>query len=98
MNNNNHTYEIRNCANNKEVKSLVNAQRLKPYYDPNMRPTNPAIEHENEENELDPDEIESGEIENQNQANDNNIPDQRQNLQQPAEKTKHPTKPERNKH
>jgi len=49
-----------------------------------MRPTNPPIEHENEGNELDPDEIE-----NQNQANDNQIPDQRQNLQQPAEKTNH---------
>jgi hypothetical protein len=44
---------------------------------------------ENEENELDLDEIESSEIENQNRANDDQLPDQRQNLQQPAEKTNH---------
>ncbi|CAC5408404.1 unnamed protein product [Mytilus coruscus] len=31
--------------------------RLKPYYDPNTRPTNPPPEHENDEDELDPDEI-----------------------------------------
>ena len=54
-----------------------------------MHPTNLPIEHENEENELDLDEIESGEIENQNRANDDQLPDQRQNLQQPAEKTNH---------
>ena len=35
-------------------------------------------------------EIESGETENQYQANDNQIPDQRQNLQKPAEKTNYP--------
>ena len=30
----NHTYRLRNCKTNAEVKSLVNAMRLKPYYDP----------------------------------------------------------------
>ncbi|CAC5418293.1 unnamed protein product [Mytilus coruscus] len=51
VNRSNHTYRIRNCANNKEVKSLVTAHRLKPYYDPNTRPTNPPPEHENDEDE-----------------------------------------------
>ena len=35
-----HTYIIRNCSDNKRVKSPVNAQRLKPYVDPDSRPTN----------------------------------------------------------
>lgn len=48
---------IRNSANNKEVKSLVTAHRLTPYYDPSTRPTNSPPEHENDEDELDPDEI-----------------------------------------
>ena len=38
-----HTFKVRNCATNKEVKSLVNGVRLKPYYDPENRPTNPPV-------------------------------------------------------
>ena len=53
----NHTYSIRNCAKNKEVKSLINGVRLKPYYDPEDRPTNPPEGLENMEEELDADEI-----------------------------------------
>lgn len=42
-----HTYNLRNCATNKEVKSLVNAQSLKPYHDPEERPTNIPNDMEN---------------------------------------------------
>ena len=53
----NHTYRIRNCATNKEVKSLINGVRLKPYYDPEDRPTNSPEGLENMEEELDADEL-----------------------------------------
>ncbi|CAG2228704.1 unnamed protein product [Mytilus edulis] len=46
-----------NCATNKEVKSLVNAQRLKPYHDPEARPTNIPNDMENNMDEHDPDEL-----------------------------------------
>ncbi|CAC5393320.1 Transposon Ty3-G Gag-Pol polyprotein,Transposon Ty3-I Gag-Pol polyprotein,Retrovirus-related Pol polyprotein from transposon 297,Retrovirus-related Pol polyprotein from transposon opus [Mytilus coruscus] len=52
-----HTYKLRNCATNKEVKSLVNAQRLKPYHDPEERPTNIPNDMENNMDEHDPDEL-----------------------------------------
>ena len=35
-----YTYIVRRCSNNKQMKSPVNIQRLKPYVDPNDRPTN----------------------------------------------------------
>ena len=53
----NHTYRIRNCATNKEIKSLINGVRLKPYYDPEDRPTNLPDGLENMEEELDAEEI-----------------------------------------
>ena len=34
----NHTYKIRQCSDNKEVKSLTHANRLKLYFDPASRP------------------------------------------------------------
>ncbi|CAC5378936.1 Retrovirus-related Pol polyprotein from transposon 297 [Mytilus coruscus] len=52
-----HTYKLRNCATNKEVKSLVNAQRLKQYHDPEERPTNIPNDMENNMDEHDPDEL-----------------------------------------
>ncbi|VDI78894.1 Hypothetical predicted protein [Mytilus galloprovincialis] len=84
VNRSNHTYRIRNCANNKEVKSLVTAHRLKPYYDPNTRPTNPPQEHENDDDELDPDEIgrqdnNDGQQQNRRQQNGDNNDRQQQN-------------------
>mgnify|MGYP003692106747 CR=1 FL=1 len=57
VNRHNHTYKIRNCANNKEVKSLVSAHRLKPYYDPLTRPTNPSPAHANDNTQLDHDKV-----------------------------------------
>ena len=53
----NHTYRLRHSKTNKEVKSLVNAMRLKPYYDPDSRPTNVPQELTDDETEYDPDEI-----------------------------------------
>ena len=53
----NHTYKVRNCATNKEVKSLINGVRLKPYYDPEDRPMNPPVGLENMEEELNAEEI-----------------------------------------
>ena len=52
-----HTYKLRNVHTNLEVKSLVNAARLKPYYDPDDRPTNPPDDLPDHEAELDPEEI-----------------------------------------
>ena len=49
----NHSYRIRNCATNKEVKSLINGVRLKPYYDPEERTTNPPEGLKNIEEDLD---------------------------------------------
>ena len=34
----NHTYKLRQCSDNKEVKSLTHANRLKMFYDPTSRP------------------------------------------------------------
>ena len=52
-----HTFKVRNCAMNKEVKSLVNGVRLKPYYDPDNRPTNPPVGMEDINEELDAEEL-----------------------------------------
>ena len=53
----NFTYRIRNCNTNKEVKSLINGVRLKPYYDPEDRLTNPPEGFENTQEELNAEEI-----------------------------------------
>ena len=53
----NHTYKLRNVRTNLEVKSLVNAMRLKPYFDPEDRPTNPPEQLADNEDELDPEEL-----------------------------------------
>ena len=53
----NHTYRLRNVRTNLEVKSLVNAMRLKPYYDPEDRPTNPPEQLADNEDGLDPEEL-----------------------------------------
>jgi hypothetical protein len=45
----NYIYRLRHAKANKEVKSLMNAMRLKPYFDPNDRLTNPPKELENRE-------------------------------------------------
>ena len=34
----NHTYKLRRCNNNKPLKSMINANRLKPYHPPDHRP------------------------------------------------------------
>jgi len=52
-----HTFRLRHCSTNKEVKSLVNARRLKHYYDPADRPTNPPLDLGHDDAELDPEEI-----------------------------------------
>ena len=52
-----HTFKVRNCSTNKEVKSLVNGIRLKPYYDPDNRPTNPPVGMEDINEELDAEEL-----------------------------------------
>lgn len=53
----NFTYRLRHSRTNKEVKSLVNAMRLKPYFDPSSRPTNPPAELAEDDSELDPEEV-----------------------------------------
>ena len=40
----NHTYKLREVANNKEVIPLIHANRLKPYYSPDSRPVQPPAQ------------------------------------------------------
>ena len=76
-----HTFKVRNCATNKEVKSLVNGVRLKPYYDPENRPTNPPVGMEDINEELD-----AEELVNENLDVGRNIdPDQAEPIQARAE-------------
>ena len=78
-----HTFKVRNCATNKEVKSLVNGVRLKPYYDPENRPTNPPVGMEDINEELD-----AEELVNENLDVGRNIdPDQAEPIQARAETT-----------
>ena len=53
----NHTFKLRKSADNSELKSLVHANRLKRYYNPSERPTNPPPGMERRERELNPEEI-----------------------------------------
>ena len=53
----NHTFKLRKCSDNKEIKSMINATRLKPYYDPADRPTNPPAEWEDFEEDLNAEEL-----------------------------------------
>ena len=43
----NYTFKLRRCDDNKLVKSLCHANRLKPYHDPQTRPTNPPQQLQN---------------------------------------------------
>ena len=54
----NHTYRLWNVRTNAEVRSLVNVNHLKPYYDPEDRPTNPPDPLLDNEDELDPEQLE----------------------------------------
>ena len=67
----NHTFRLRNAQTNLEVKSLVNAARLKPYFDPADRPTNPPEDLADHEAELDPEQIELPNDQPQHQNNSN---------------------------
>lgn len=58
----NFTYKIRNCATNKEVKSLIDGARLKPYFDPEKRPTNPPAGLEDYKDDLDAGEVNEGNL------------------------------------
>ena len=44
LENNNHTYHLRDCKENNLHKGLVHARRLKAYNDPNSRPTNNPLD------------------------------------------------------
>ena len=76
-----HTFKVRNCATNKEVKSLVNGVRLKPYYDPENRPTNPPVDMEDIDEELDAEELVNENLD----AGRNIDPDQAEPIQARAE-------------
>ena len=82
----NHTFRLRNAHTNLEVKSLFNAARLKPYYDPDDRPANPSEDLPNPEAELDPEEIDLPDEEPQNQDTNTNGPTKRS--QNPANSDK----------
>ncbi|CAC5422696.1 unnamed protein product [Mytilus coruscus] len=74
------TYKLRNCATNKEVQSMMDAQRLKPYCNQKDRPTNIPDPFQGNEDKLDPEE-----------PQDNNIieehPPMQNNRQQPVPTT-----------
>ena len=76
-----HTFKVRNCATNKEVKSLVNGVRLKPYYDPENRPTNPPVGMEDIDEKLDAEELVNENLD----AGRNIDPDQAEPIQARAE-------------
>ena len=65
----NHTFRLRNVRTNLEVKTLINAIRLKPYYDPEDRPTNPPVELADNEDELDPEELDQPRQQKQGKTN-----------------------------
>ena len=53
----NHTYKLRDCADSKEMKSLIHANRMKPFNDPDSRPVQPPFTPnitgtENNDNEI----------------------------------------------
>ena len=47
------TFNVRNCATNKEVRPLINGVRLDLYYEHGNRPTNPPVGMEDIREELD---------------------------------------------
>ncbi|KAJ8049660.1 hypothetical protein HOLleu_02502 [Holothuria leucospilota] len=53
----NYTMKLRRCSDNKAIKSLVHANRLKPYYDPKDRPLFPPEDLHDYAVDLDGDEI-----------------------------------------
>ena len=76
----NHTYRLWNVRTNAEVRSLVNAMRLKPYYDPEDRPTNPPDPLLDNEDEFDPEELEQI-IRNRNNTNGGNQNQNAENIE-----------------
>ena len=55
--NKNFTYKLRKCADNTLLRSLVHANRLMPYRDPDERPTNPPSNLVSDDTDLNPEEI-----------------------------------------
>ena len=53
----NHTFKLRRCSDNREVKSMINTTRLKLYFDPEDRPTNPPPEWEDSDQPLNQEEF-----------------------------------------
>jgi transposase InsO family protein len=53
----NHTYKLRKCSDNKLIRNVVHANRLKQFYDPETRPTNPPDMFRNDRRELNPEEL-----------------------------------------
>ncbi len=52
------TYKLHRVDDHRAIKSRIHANRLKPFYDPEDRPTNPPPELQHATGELDPDELE----------------------------------------
>ncbi len=52
------TYRLHRQDNHRAVRSLIHANRLKPYQDPRNRPTNPPVEIEDPDEDLNPEELE----------------------------------------
>jgi transposase InsO family protein len=53
----NHVYKLRKCSDNSLVKSMIHANRLKPFIDPELRPTNIPEMFRETQHEMNPEEI-----------------------------------------
>ena len=64
--NRNFTYKLRRCSDNKLVRSVINAIRLKPYIDDRDRPTNIPPQLQNAPAPLNPEEFRPDEVDENN--------------------------------
>ncbi|KAJ8297431.1 hypothetical protein KUTeg_023962 [Tegillarca granosa] len=85
--NGNYSFLLRRCSDNKEIRAPVHANRLKHFFDPRNRPTNPP-ERINDNIDLNPEEIDDAE----NIQQDNN---KTQNVENKAGQTQ-PQQPNQN--
>ena len=77
---NHYSYLLRRCSDNKQLKAPVHANRLKHYFDPRTRPTNPPQDIADNV-DLDPEEIEHEENLNENIENAQNTTNQQDGTQ-----------------
>ena len=65
----NYTFKLRSCADNKEMKSLIHANRMKIYYDPDSRPVQPPQQRAEAEDSHDNDDDAQLQVDDNETAN-----------------------------